>query len=118
MDPEGFFPLIVRGGRGIKASYDGSTLAIQFGKSRVAAGEPETYGRMPHGSAAWVDRPLNDAEPFVVKQRMSRSDAESAAAVLRLGDRFWKFVCSNTNNGHFDTFRSEPAFMRVIIDHG
>jgi hypothetical protein len=118
MDPQGFFPLIVRGGRGVTFSYDGSTLSVQFRKSRVAAGEPENYGQLPLGSAAWVDRPLNDAEPFVVKQRMSRSDAESVASVLRINDRFWKFVCSNTNNGHFDTFRSEPAFMRVIIDHG
>jgi hypothetical protein len=47
---------------------------------------------------------------------MSRSDAESAAAVLRLSERFWKFVCANTNNGHFQTFRSEPAFMQVRID--
>ena len=61
---------------------------------------------MPLGSAAWVDRPLNDAEPFVVKQQMSRSDAESAAAVLRISDRFWKFVCHNTNTGHFAAFRS------------
>ena len=116
MDPQGFFPLIVRGGRGVTAAYDGSTLTIQFRKSRVAAGEPVTYRHMPHGSAAWVDRPLNEAEPFVVKQQMSRSDAESAAAVLRIGDRFWKFVCRNTNNGHFETFRSEPAFMQVRID--
>ena len=117
MDPEGFFPLIVRGGRGVTASHDGSTLTIQFRKSGVAAGEPATYGRMPVGSAAWVDRPLNDAEPFVVKQPMSRSDAESAAAVLRITDRFWKFVCHNTNNGHFEAFRSEPAFKQGgIID--
>jgi hypothetical protein len=38
--------------------------------------------------------------------------------VLRIGERFWKFVCANTNNGHFEAFRSEPAFKRVIIDHG
>ena len=116
MDPEGFFPLIVRGGRGVTATYDGSTLTVQFRKSEVAAGEPATYGRVPLGSAAWVDRPLNDAEPFVVKQQMSRSDAESAAAVLRISDRFWKFVCHNTNTGHFAAFRSEPAFMQVIVD--
>jgi hypothetical protein len=116
MDPEGFFPLIVRGGRSVTATYDGSTLTVQFRKSGVAAGESATYGRMPLGSAAWVDRPLNDAEPFVVKQQMSRSDAESAAAVLRISDRFWKFVCHNTNNGSFDAFRSEPAFMQVLID--
>jgi hypothetical protein len=116
MDPKGFFPLIVRGGRGVTATYDGTTLTVQFRKSAVAAGEPATYGRVPLGSAAWVDRPLSDAEPFVVKQQMSRSDAESAAAVLRISDRFWKFVCHNTNTGHFAAFRSEPAFMQVIVD--
>jgi hypothetical protein len=56
MDPEGFFPLIVRGGRGVTATYDGSALTVQFRKSGVAAGEPASYGRVPLGSAAWVDR--------------------------------------------------------------
>ena len=116
MDPEGFFPLIVRGGRGATATYDGSRLTVQFRKSGVAAGEPATYGRVPLGSAAWVDRPLNEAEPFVVKQQMSRSDAESATAVLRISDRFWKFVCHNTTNGHFEAFRSEHAFMQKVVD--
>jgi hypothetical protein len=27
------------------------------------------------------------------------------------------FLCSNTNAGFFEVFRSEPAFMQVIIDH-
>jgi hypothetical protein len=118
MDPQGFFPLIVRGGRGVTASHDGSTLTVQFRKSQVAAGDPSTYGRMPLGSGAWVDRPVNDAEPFVLKQRMSQSDAASAIAVLRNGERFWMFLSSNTNNGFFEVFRSEPAFKRVVIDHG
>jgi hypothetical protein len=118
VDPPGFFPLIVRGGRGIKAAHDGDTLTLQFGKSPVAAGDPSTYGRMPLGSAAWVDRPLNDAEPAVVKQEMSQSDAEDVVSVLGIDDRFWMFLSSNTNTGHFQVHRSEPAFMRVIIDDG
>jgi hypothetical protein len=118
VDPPGFYPLIVRGGRGIRAGYDGSTLTVQFGKSPVAAGDPSSYGRMPHGSAAWVDRPLNDAEPAVVKQQLSRSDAEDVVSVLRMQDRFWLFLSSNTNTGHFQVFRSEAAFMRVKIDDG
>jgi hypothetical protein len=116
MDPAGFFPLIVRGGQGVTASHDGSTLTLQFHKSPVAAGDPATYGRMPHGSGAWVDRPVNDAEPSVLKQQMNRSDAESVAGVLRINDRFWMFMCSNTNAGFFEVFRSEPAFMQKIID--
>ena len=116
MDPEGFFPLIVRGGDGVSASHDGETLTLEFRKSSVAAGDPTTYDRMPPGSAAWVDRPLNDAEPFVLKQEMSRSDAEETAGVLQNEVRFWRFVCANTNTGHFQVFRSEPDFMQKRID--
>lgn len=116
MDPEGFFPLIVRGGRGVTAAYEGDTLTVQFRKSPVAAGDPTTYGQMPLGSAAWVDRPVNDAEPSVVKQQMNDTDAAETMAVLRNDVRFWNFVCSNTNAGHFEAFRSEPAFMQTKID--
>ena len=116
MDPPGFFPLIVRGGRGVTATHDGGTLTVQFRKARVAAGTPETYGRMPIGSAAWVDRPLNDAEPPTLKQQMNEQDAANIIAVLRNESRFWKFLCSNTNTGHFAVHRSEAAFMVVKID--
>ncbi|MCA1680887.1 MAG: hypothetical protein LC777_19045 [Actinobacteria bacterium] len=61
---------------------------------------------------------MNDAEPSVVKQQMNETDAAETIAVLRNDVRFWKFVCSNTNTGHFQVFRSEPAFMETIIDHG
>lgn len=116
MDPEGFFPLIVRGGQGVAAAHEGGTLTVEFRKSPVAAGDPTTYGRMPHGSAAWVDRPLNDAEPFVLKQQMDETAAAETIAVLRNDVRFWNFLCSNTNAGHFEVFRSEPAFMQTRID--
>ncbi|HZB29401.1 MAG TPA: hypothetical protein VE465_04465 [Streptosporangiaceae bacterium] len=116
MDPPGWFPLIVRGGRGVKGSYDGSFLTVQFRKAPVAAGDPTTYRDLPFGTAAWVDRPLNEAEPFVVKQQMNGADAGSAIDVLRINDRFWRFVCRNTNTGHFEVLRSEPAFMQVKID--
>jgi hypothetical protein len=116
MDPPGWFPLIVRGGGGGNATYDGGTLTVRFHKAPVAAGDPATYGRMPLGSAAWVDRPLNDAEPSVLRQQMNPNDASSAIAVLRINDRFWKFMCRNTNAGHFEVLRSEPAFMQVKHD--
>ena len=112
VDPPGFFPLIVRGGRGIRAAHDGGTLTLQFGKSPVAAGDPSSYGGMPLGTAAWVDRPLNDAEPAVLKQEISESDAESVVSVLGIDSRFYMFMCSNTNAGHFQVHRSEPAFMQ------
>jgi hypothetical protein len=115
-DPPGWFPLIVRGGQGVTATYQGGTLTVQFRKSPVAAGDPTTYKNMPHGSGAWVDRPVNNAEPSVLKQQMNQQDAASAMGVLRIGDRFWKFICRNTNTGHFEVLRSEPAFMQVRID--
>jgi hypothetical protein len=43
---------------------------------------------MPLGSAAWVDRPLNDAEPSVLLQQMNPDDAASAIGVLRNEVRF------------------------------
>jgi hypothetical protein len=116
MDPPGFFPLIVRGGPGVAARFDGSTLTVQFRKARVPAGDPTTFGRMPVGSAAWVDRPLNDDEPSILQQQMNQADASSVISVLRLTERFWNFLCSNTNTGHFEVFRSEPAFMQVKPD--
>lgn len=116
MDPPGFFPLIVRGGRGVTARHDGTTLTVQFRKARSAAGDPGTFNRLPPGSAAWLDRPLNDAEPFVLREGMNGADAAEVIAVLRNDARFWMFLCSNTNTGHFQVFRSEPAFAQVPID--
>jgi hypothetical protein len=118
MDPEGFFPLIVRGGRGVATGFDGNTLTVRFNRSPVAAGDESTFGRMPLGTAAWLDRPLNDAEPTLLRQQMSGQDAQGVMSILRINDRFMKFICANTNQGHFQVHRSEPAFMRVTIDQG
>src|SRR5687768_2307861 len=96
-DPPGWFPLIVRGGQGVSTNFENGTLTVRFRKSPVAAGTPATYGRMPLGSGAWVDRPVNEAEPSVLRQQMSQSDASSVVSVLRINDRFWNFVCRNTN---------------------
>jgi hypothetical protein len=67
-DPPAWFPLIVRGGEGVTATYESGTLTVRFSIARVAAAGPTKYWRVPLGSAAWVNRPLNDAEPFVLKQ--------------------------------------------------
>jgi len=115
-DPPGYFPLIVRGGRGLTTDYEGDTLRVQFHKSPVAAGDPTTYNRMPIGSAAWVDRPVNAAEPVIVRQQMSDTVAEETIAVLRNEVGFWKFVCRNTNAGDFEAIRSERVFAEVKID--
>ena len=96
---------------GVAATFAGGTLTVQFRKAPVPAGDPTTFSRMPVGSAAWVDRPLNDAEPFTLQQHMNQTDAASVISVLRLTERF-----SNTKTGHFAVFRSEPAFMQVKID--
>jgi hypothetical protein len=116
MDPPGFFPLIVRGGGGVNATHDGDTLTVRFRKAGVAAGDPTTFNRMPLGSGAWTDRPLNEAEPSVLLQQMNPDDAASVIGVLRNEVRFWKFMCRNTNAGHFEVHRSEPVFAQVIID--
>jgi hypothetical protein len=71
---------------------------------------------MPHGSAAWVDRPVNDAEPSVLKQQMNDTDAASVIAVLCITDRFWMFSCSNTNAGFFEVFALKLLFTQVKID--
>jgi hypothetical protein len=118
MDTPGNFPLIVRGGGGVNLTHDDGTLSVRFGKSPVAAGEPTTYGRMPLGSAAWADRPLNDAEPSVVRQQMNLDQANEVNGVLRNNVGFWKFACHNTNAGHFEAVHSERAFMSQIIDEG
>ena len=110
MDPAGNFPLIVRGGRGVTLTYDDGTLSVHFQKSPVAAGEPTTFGNMRAGSAAWVDRPLNVAEPAVVRQQMDRDRADEVDRVLRNNVGFWKFVSHNTNAGHLEAVRSERAF--------
>ena len=107
-DPPDFFPLIVRGRGGIIADYEGGTLTVQFRKSRVAAGNPTSYNNMAEGSAAWVDRPLHDDEPSVLKQQMNDADAAKTMEQLREGG-FWKFVCRNTFAGDFEVFRSEPT---------
>lgn len=116
MDPPGSFPLIIRGGTPLATSYDGGILTVRFRKSPVAAGNPTTYGHMPRGSGAWVDRPINDAEPSIVKQQLDENTAFEAQAVLRNGERFWKFISHNTNTGHFEASSSEPDFMQGKID--
>jgi hypothetical protein len=47
---------------------------------------------------------------------VNETDAAETIAVLRNKVRFWMFMCSNTNMGHFEVFRSEAAFSQQIID--
>src|SRR5215208_7048464 len=107
-DPADFFPLIVRGRGGLRTDYDGGALTVEFHRSHVAAGQPTSYSKMAEGSAAWVDRPLHDDEPRVLKQQMNDADAAKTIEQLREGG-FWKFICRNTFAGEFEVFRSEPT---------
>lgn len=115
-DPPDFFPLIVRGGRGLAVTHDGSTLTVQFRKSSVAAGGPTSYGHLPSGSGAWVDRPVNDAEPNIIRQQITRDNAAECVAVLQNEVGFWNFLCRNTNSGYFEVHRSQRVFMEQKFD--
>lgn len=103
------FALIVRGGNPpLNATYnDAHELVITFQKSEKAAGDRGHYQHLPHGSAAWLDRPLADDEPTELRQKMSREKAGEIITHLGSKERFWKFMCFNTGNGFFQAVSSE-----------
>ena len=112
MDPEGFFPLIVRGGRDIRAAHDGDTLNGPIG---------QVPGRGRRSIDIWPDatRVGGLGGPSLERCRAGCRKAEVEPVGCRercLGarhrDRFWMFLSSNTNTGHFEAFRSEAAFMQ------
>jgi hypothetical protein len=111
-----YFPMIVRGGPGVTTSYTDGVLTVHIRKAHNAAGSPLDYGKLPVGSAAWVDRPLNDQEPWDLKQRIDQNSARDIMQWLRGSDAYWKFFCSNTRTGYFDVLRSEKASRAVRID--
>lgn len=110
-----YWPMIVRGGRGVTTFYAEGVLTIQIRKARVAAGDPLHYGQMPVGSAAWVDRPLNADEPFDLKQKIDATGAQAIVDWLQ-GGGYWKFFCANTGAGYFDVLRSQQTAREVKID--
>src|SRR5262245_533595 len=98
-----FFALIVNGSPNLKMDYDGGYLTVGFRRTTKPAGPPSGYARnVPPGAAAWPDRPLNSAEPLVLKQKMSTKQAEAAIQRLRQNGGFWKFYCRNTGKGYFE----------------
>jgi len=114
---EGFFPLIVNGSRNLDATYDKGILVVRFHRTRKGAGSPTTYVQnVPPGSAAWVDRPLNNQEPIELRQRMSEQRAAQALERLKQNGGYWKFFCRNTGNGFFEVSRSERTNASVRID--
>ena len=110
-----YWPMIVRGGRGLSTSYANGVLTVQIRKAHQAAGDPLHYGQLPVGSAAWVDRTLNADEPFDLKQKI---DANGAQAIMHWlqGGGYWKFFCANTGEGYFDVLRSEKTNSAVRLD--
>src|SRR5262245_50522174 len=112
-----YYPLIVNGSRNLDATYDNGYLVVRFHRTRSGAGSPSTYVKnVPPGSAAWVDRPLNNDEPIELRQRMNEQLAAEALDRLKQNGGYWKFFCRNTGRGYFEVSRSEKANAMIRID--
>jgi hypothetical protein len=72
-------------------------LAVTFAPSPVAAGT-EGQGLRP-GTCAWVDRPVNDAEPRRVFVAIHHSDSTPARTVSDTG-MYWSFLAYDGGSGH------------------
>ncbi len=99
------YPLNCRGGGGLVFDTIGPpsdaggtvTLSLTFAANPAAAG-PEGQGLQP-GTCAWVDRPVNDAEPRQVRFTTAFRDS-----ILRLtvrdSSQYWGFLAFNSDSGH------------------
>lgn len=117
MAQEKFFALIVNGSTNLNVDYDDGYLIVRFRRTLKPAGPPTSYARnVPPGTAAWPDRPLNNQEPLMLKQKMPPKQAEVAIQRLRQNGGYWKFYCRNTGAGYFDVSRSEAAYASGRID--
>ena len=102
-----FYALIVNGSESLKMEYTAGYLIVRFRRTLRPAGGPDSYDQnVPPGAAAWPDRPLNNQEPLVLKQKMSKQQAEEAWQRLRQNGGYWRFYCRNTNAGYFEVARS------------
>lgn len=117
--PAGYYPLIVRGGPATAASYDAGVLTVHFLHAPVAAGDAATYGGLPPGSAAWVDRPLNAQEPLFLEYATEDTEAAAAASgALADPERFWRFGCAyDATKQCFVAALSEPVSAGGGSDH-
>lgn len=98
------FPLDCRGGGGVV--FD--TLLVEPDSARVrlmltftagaTASGPEGQGLEP-GACAWVDRPLNDAEPRRIQFAISTTDSAPAQTVGNSG-MYWGFLAHATDSGY------------------
>jgi hypothetical protein len=99
------YPLNCRGGGGLvfdtispPSDANGAVaLSLTFAASAVASG-PEGQGLQP-GTCAWVDRPVNDAEPRQIRFTTAFGDS-----ILRLtvrdSSQYWGFLAFNSDSGH------------------
>lgn len=100
------YPLTCRGGERLVfdtlgAPADTATtvrLALTFLASPTAAG-PEGRG-LPPASCAWVDRPVSDDEPRVLRVTVHVSDSTPRATIRDTG-LYWSFLAHNSDSGHF-----------------
>jgi hypothetical protein len=112
-----FYALIVNGSNSLDVDYNAGFLTVRFRRTLHAAGPSTSYTRtVPPGAAAWPDRPLNDREPLMLRQRMSSEQAEIVIQRLRQNGGYWKFFCRNTGAGYFEVSRSEAAYASVRFD--
>jgi hypothetical protein len=112
-----FYALIVNGSPSLNVTYDHGYLIVHFRRTLRGAGQPTGYiHNVPPGSAAWVDRPLNDREPLVLRQQMSDGEAGEAVNRLKQSGGYWKFFCRNTGHGYFEVSRSERTNAAIRFD--
>lgn len=112
-----FYALVVNGSPALNVNYENGYLVVRFRRTLKPAGQPANYVRnLPPGSAAWVDRPLNNQEPAMLKQKLTPARAEAAIQRLQQNGGFWKFYCRNTGKGYFEVSKSEAAYASVRID--
>lgn len=98
------YPLNCRGGGGLAFDTIGPpdaggavALSLAFAASPVATGA-EGQGLQP-GTCAWVDRPLNDAEPRRVWFTTGIGDSILQLTVRDSG-QYWGFLAYNSDSGH------------------
>jgi hypothetical protein len=98
------FPLNCRGGGGlvfdtllVVPDSKRVRLVLTFNANAIAAG-PEGQGLEP-GSCAWVDRPLNDAEPRRIQFAIGTTDSGPGRTVGDSG-MYWGFLAHTTDSGY------------------
>jgi hypothetical protein len=98
------YPLNCRGGAGlvfdtllVVADSDRVRLMLTFNANATGSG-PEGQGLEP-GSCAWVDRPLNDAEPRRVQFAIGATDSAPGRTVGDSGI-YWGFLAHATDSGY------------------